>query len=115
MITDLTYLTNMSGGNTGIVKEMIAIFTEQVLEYIDEMQRYLADKDYMAMGRLAHKAKSSVAIMGMTELAADLKTLELIAKEGIETEKYPDLVERFVNQCKLAIDELKEKDSQLPK
>ena len=114
MITDLTYLTNMSGGNTGIVKEMIAIFSEQVEEYIVDMQRHLDEKDYIAMGRLAHKAKSSVAIMGMTELAADLKTLELISKEGIDIDKYPGLVSRFVSQCQLAIVELKEKETQLP-
>ena len=113
MITDLTYLTNMAGGNTGIVKEMIGIFIEQVQEYIVDMQRHLAEKDYISMGRLAHKAKSSVAIMGMTELAADLKILELISKESVDIEKYPDFVTRFVSQCQLAIVELQEKDSEL--
>lgn len=113
MITDLTYLTNMSGGNPGIVKEMIGIFIEQVQEYVVEMQQYLKDKDYQALGRLSHKAKSSVAIMGMNELAADLKTLELLSKESVDIDKYPELVDRFVVQCQLAMVELKEKASEL--
>ncbi len=108
MVTDLTYLTNMAGGNPEIVKEMIQIFIDQAQEYIIEMQKYLDEKDYLSLGRLAHKSKSSVAIMGMNELAADLKTLELLAKEGQEPEKYPKMVENFTIQCETAIIELRE-------
>lgn len=113
MITDLTYLSNMSGGNNTVIKEMITIFVEQVQEYIIDMQRFLNEKDYVSMGKLAHKAKSSVAIMGMNDLAAKLKTLELLGKEGKDSEKYPDMVSDFVEQCKLAIIELEEKRLQL--
>ena len=113
MITDLTYLSNTAGGNPEIIKEMIDIFIEQVKEYIRDMQKFLDEKDYMALGRLAHKSKSSVAIMGMNELAADLKTLELMAKEGKEIETYPSLVEKFVKQCEIAITELRETKTKL--
>lgn len=108
MITDLTYLNNMSGGNPEIIKEMISIFDEQVQEYIVQMQQYLKDKNYLLLGKLAHKAKSSVAIMGMNNLAADMKTLELLTKEEKETDTYGDYVGKFVEQCSLARKELNE-------
>ena len=108
MVTDLTYLTNMAGGNPEIVKEMIQIFIDQAQEYIVEMRKFLDDKDYLSLGRLAHKSKSSVAIMGMNDLASELKTLELLAKEGKEPEKYPIMVENFESQCNAAIIELNE-------
>jgi HPt (histidine-containing phosphotransfer) domain-containing protein len=108
MVTDLTYLTNMAGGNPEIIKEMIQIFVDQVEEYIRDMNRFLNEKDYISMGKLAHKSKSSVAIMGMNDLATELKTLELLAKEGKEPEKYPLMVENFESQCKAAIVELNE-------
>ncbi|NJK97726.1 MAG: hypothetical protein HC905_24970 [Bacteroidales bacterium] len=38
MITDLSYLNNMSGGSNEIIKEMIGIFNEQSVEYIRDMQ-----------------------------------------------------------------------------
>jgi len=113
MVTDLTYLTNMAVGNPEIIKEMIHIFIEQVQEYISDMQKFLNEKDYIALGRLAHKSKSSVAIMGMNDLAADLKTLELLAKESQETEKYPAFVEKFIQQCEAAIVELHETETKL--
>lgn len=107
MITDLTYLNSMSGGSPEIVKEMIGIFVEQANEYIRDMPSYLNQKDYLALGKLAHKAKSSISIMGMTELAADLKTLELLTKDNAEVDSYPKLVEKFIAQTTLAIEELK--------
>jgi len=113
MITDLTYLTNMSGGSPEIVKEMIGIFVEQADEYLRDMQKHLDEKDYLALGKLAHKAKSSISIMGMTDLAADLKTLELLTKDNAEVESYPAFVEKFLAQTKLAITELTEIASKL--
>lgn len=108
MITDLTYLKNMSGGSSDIIKEMISIFVEQTQEYITDMQRLLDEKNYIALGKLAHKAKSSVAIMGMNDLAADLKTLELKSKDAQDVQTYPDIVNKFIMLSKQAIDELNE-------
>lgn len=108
MITDLSYLRNMSGDNPDIIKEMIGIFIEQAEEYIIEMKKNLEDKNYDAIGKLAHKAKSSISIMGMNDLAADMKTLELLAKEEKEKESYPGFIDKFVNQTQQAITELKE-------
>lgn len=113
MITDLTYLNNMSGGSPEIVKEMIGIFIEQANEYLRDMPKYLEEKDYISLGKLAHKAKSSISIMGMTDLATDLKTLELLAKESNEVEKYPAFVDKFISQTKSAIDELSDIASKL--
>jgi HPt (histidine-containing phosphotransfer) domain-containing protein len=113
MITDLTYLNSMSGGSPEIVKEMIGIFIEQANEYIRDMPKHLDNKDYDALGKLAHKAKSSISIMGMTELAADLKTLELLTKDSSEVESYSDFVEKFLSQTKSAITELSEIASKL--
>lgn len=108
MVTDLSYLSNMSGGSSEIIKEMIGIFNEQSKEYIRDMQKYLDEKNYLLLGKLAHKAKSSVAIMGMNELAADLKTLEIITKDEKDIESYPAYVEKFISLTKQAMAELEE-------
>jgi HPt (histidine-containing phosphotransfer) domain-containing protein len=106
MVTDLTYLKNMSGGNNGFVKEMIGIFTEQVHELEDSLKTALAKQDYEQLGKHAHKAKSTVSIMGMESLAADLKSLELWAPEAKEIDKYHSIVDRFILDTKEAVIEL---------
>jgi HPt (histidine-containing phosphotransfer) domain-containing protein len=108
MITDLTYLKNMSGGNEAVIKEMIGIFIEQVDEISSEMFLALKEGDWLSLSRLAHKAKSSVAIMGMTEMEAELKRLERIAGEGKEIDAFKKLVEKFNTDSHIAIDELKD-------
>jgi HPt (histidine-containing phosphotransfer) domain-containing protein len=82
------------------------MFREQVVEFHNEMKSFLEQKNYLSLGLLAHKAKSSVAIMGMSDLADLLKTLELQAKEGKETEKYQSYIDRFRNDTAEAVKEL---------
>ena len=102
----MEYLDSVSAGDTGIIDELAQIFKEQSVEIYNEMRSFLISQDYKSLGLLAHKAKSSVAIMGMNELAVMLKTLELQAREGIEPQLYESYVERFKNETEEAIKEL---------
>ncbi len=100
------YLDSVSAGDNEIIIEIVGIFREQVSEVYNEMQALLAEKNYHALGLLAHKAKSSVAIMGMNDLALMLKTFELNAKEGKETEEYSNYISRFKTDTHQALIEL---------
>lgn len=100
------YIDSVSAGDNSIIIEIIDMFREQVGEMYNEMKILLAEKNYYNLGLLAHKAKSSVAIMGMADLAMMLKTFELEAKEGKEPEKYESYVNRFRVETSLALIEL---------
>ncbi len=105
---NMDYLDSVSGGDPVIINEIVVIFKEQSVEIYNEMKSLLAAKNYTSLGLLAHKAKSSVAIMGMTSLAEMLKTLELQAREGKETQLYESYLERYISETKEAIRELDE-------
>jgi len=100
------YLETVSGGDRELVKELTAIFREQVVEMHTEMISLLSEKKYHSLGLLAHKAKSSVAIMGMDDLSHMLKVFELQARAGEAAELYDSYVSRFENDTKSAISEL---------
>jgi HPt (histidine-containing phosphotransfer) domain-containing protein len=106
MKTDLSYLNEMSGGNKELIQEMISIFMSQVDEFAKDMETYLQNKDYEKLGKLAHKAKSSVSIMGLSKLAKDLKILEELTKEGKENIKYQKIVKNFRDETSEAVEEL---------
>ena len=108
MTINLSYLKEMTGGNQALVQEMIDIFKDQVVEFSHDMDEYLNKKDYISLGKLAHKAKSSISIMGLDDLSGDMKELENLTKSGKETEKYPLLVDKFKKQTKKAVEELDE-------
>ena len=107
-IVNLSYLIEMSEGDNTIIKEMIDIFKTQVDEFKTEMDQLFNNSEWLHLGMLAHKAKSSIAIMGMEKLAVELKELEILAKRGEKTETYKMYIESFNLQCDLALKELKE-------
>ncbi len=109
------YLDSVSGGDNEIFIEIVTLFREQVAEFHNEMLSLFTRKDYHNLGLLAHKAKSSVAIMGMNDLAVMLKTFELQAREGNEIEKYESYISRFRNDTEEALKELDDLISNIKK
>ena len=108
MITDLNYLKTMSGWDSRFITEMIGLFREQVEEYTKLMPELLEKEAYADLGKLAHKAKSSVSVMGMTETADLLKKLEILAGEGKSPERYAGMVNTFLEQIHMALSELED-------
>lgn len=105
--TDLTYLKEITGGESSIVIEMVEMFIEQVDEFKTNLNQYLDDKNWVELGKEAHKAKSSVLIVGMEDLGKNLKKLQLLTEEESEIDTYPEYVKMFVEQCDAGIEELK--------
>lgn len=105
-LINISYLESVAGGEISIIREIVEIFKTQVPDFISEMRSLLDKKDFHNLGLLAHKAKSSIAIMGMEELALMLKEFEISAREGVNTEKYPLYITRFEKDTEAAIKEL---------
>jgi HPt (histidine-containing phosphotransfer) domain-containing protein len=105
---NMEYLDSVSGGDSSIINELVVLFKQQSNEIYNEMKSFLELKNYVSLGLLAHKAKSSVAIMGMSKLAEMLKTFELQAREGKETHLYEQYLERFRKETEEATRELED-------
>ena len=100
---DLTYMKSLAGDDDDLIKELIEIFKSQVPEFVEEMNKHYNNKDWENLSQIAHKAKSSLDVMGLSETQAKLKELELMAKEGETPEKYKDIIVLFEETCKQAI------------
>lgn len=111
--TDLSYLKEITGGESSIVQEMVEMFFAQIDEFKTNLNQYLEEKKWTELGKEAHKAKSSVLIVGMEDLGKNLKKLQLLTEEEKETETYPDYVKMFEEQCDAAVEELKEELNKL--
>lgn len=100
------YLESVSEGDSDVIRELVNMFRDQVYEISNEMKYLLAERKYPSLGQLAHKAKSSVAIMGMNDLAAMLKNFELQAMDGNFPDLYESYITRFTVETKAAVAEL---------
>lgn len=106
--TNLTYLKNITDGNKEVIGEIVAMFAKQVPEFVQNFNRFYQSGQFEALGKEAHKAKSSLQILGMSELEKEMKVLQLKAIEGKEPESYLLHIRHFEEQCKAAIDELEQ-------
>jgi HPt (histidine-containing phosphotransfer) domain-containing protein len=102
------YLQSVSGGDKTIIIELVDLFREQISEITNEMRSLLSRGDLYTLGLLAHKAKSSVAIMGMADLASMLKTFELEGKEGKNKENFESYINRYEKESNEAVIELQD-------
>ena len=102
------YLNTVSGGDLAIMCEIVAMFKDQSVEIYNEMKSSLAVNDFAMIASLAHKAKSSVLIMGMNDLANMLKTLEIQAKGVQEPGLLKSFIERFKAETDAAVAELED-------
>ncbi len=103
---DLNYLENMSGGDKQLMKEMIDIFKEQVPEFVTEMKTFLKNNDLKGLASVAHKAKSSISIIGLIQLISDLKEFEDNVTNSEKPESYIDFISHFEATCNQALVQL---------
>ncbi len=105
---DLTYLNQMSDGDKNLIIELTQIYKTQIPEFINQLQQAYNTKNWEKLAAIAHKAKSSVSIVGLNKLATSLKTLELDAKKAINTENYQNIITNFKETTLASINELED-------
>lgn len=106
--TNLDYLKEITGGEPEVMNEFIQMFFDQLPEFRDGMNNFLAQKKWKELGEIAHKAKSSVMTFGMNDLGHQLKELQLKTQKLEDIASYPVYVEEFMTVLDQAEAELKE-------
>ena len=113
-LTDLSYLKEIAGGETAVIKEFIELFLEQITEFRNDLRMYLQNQQWDELGKTAHKAKSSVMTFGLKELGHHLKQLQIKTQQLSEIDSCPADVERFEEIISRVGDELREDLKRLP-
>lgn len=107
-ITDLSYLKEIAGGETAIIKEFIELFLEQIPEFRSELRAHLRNRQWDELGKTAHKAKSSVMTFGLSDLGLHLKQLQVKTQKLTDVDSFPADVEEFEKIITAAERELRE-------
>jgi len=107
-VINMSYLDSISNGDKKFIQELIDLFFEQIPDYQSKLNSLNESKDWNNLARIAHKAKSAIIMMGMNDLALELKKLEENAKEEKNIGDYQEIIVKFVNDTNSAIAELKE-------
>jgi HPt (histidine-containing phosphotransfer) domain-containing protein len=110
-MTNYTYVSwdlinEVSDGNQELIIDLVNMFYQQVPVYSEQLNHLNATKDYIALGKLAHKIKGSVSLLGITDLVKGMKELESLASEGREPQRYCEYIDLFNTTCAKATIEL---------
>ncbi len=105
---DLSYLESIGDDDGQFKNDLLRIFREQIPKLMTQMTDCLKMKNYAELGAVAHKAKSSVAMLGIKKLKNDMEKLEHDAKLNINTGEYASIIERFDEISTLVLDEIKD-------
>ena len=111
--TDLSYLNEISDGSNDLIIDLIDLFFKQIPEYQVFLSEFYKKRDWVNLSKLAHKAKSAILMVGMKDLANELKKLEENAKDSKNINEYQEIIAKFVRESNFAIKELKEIKEQL--
>lgn len=107
-LIDLTYLYEISDGSSDLINDLSEMFFKQIPEYQDLLTNSYNKKDFYNLGRIAHKAKSAIMMLGLKDLANELKKLEENAKEGKNINEYQEIIAKFVRESNIVLEELRE-------
>ncbi|MEN1785486.1 MAG: Hpt domain-containing protein [Bacteroidota bacterium] len=101
MMYDLSKINEMAEGDDDFIVSVIAVFLEEVPNDLNALEDAIAAKDFEQIGKLAHKIKPNVDLLGMEQTRLNAYELELLGKNAgsiaeIET-KFP-LLKKDVEQ-----------------
>lgn len=105
---DLSYLNQVFQGNREMINNIISLFLQQVPEYIREMEECVRKNEPLSLHPLAHKAKSSVSMLGIKDMESDILQIEQDSKHLRNLDALPRLVFRVKENCQIVYGQLKE-------
>lgn len=105
---DLSYLNQVFQGNREMINNIINLFLQQVPEYIREMEECIRKNEPLSLHPLAHKAKSSVSMLGIKDMETDILQIEQDSKHLRNLDGLSYLVTRVRDNCQIVNIQLKE-------
>jgi HPt (histidine-containing phosphotransfer) domain-containing protein len=87
---------------------MVSMFIEKTPESLEEMSRHYQQKELVEVGKIAHKLKSSINLMGIDSLHQSVRIIEKYAMKNENHEDLPDLLDEFTQTCYKVLAQLKE-------
>ncbi len=108
-IINFDYINTIGQNNNDFLLKMINTFLDQCPIILAELEEAVLSEDWEKTVNLAHRFVPSVGLMGMDDVAIDLKQLENNAKNRMHLDQSMDLFLPIKQTCIQAIEELETK------
>jgi len=93
---DLSYLNEISDGDQDFVVSILSTFVEEVPKDIDHINKALEENNIAQVGKLAHKNKSTLQLLGLKNLKSLAFDIEQAAKKDASNPEIRPDAQSFV-------------------
>ena len=112
-LTDLTFLRNLTGGQTEKMVKYLRMFLTGTPQSITQMELHALSKDWMALKQTAHSIKPQLGYFGAKGSEDLVRQIEHQADTQTETERLPEMINNFRKQYETISTELEQELNQL--
>ena len=110
---DLTYLKTISAGDDAFIIQLLDMFLISIPDEAKNLVSFYNQKNYLMMGKSAHKMKATVQMIGELELAALVIKVEQAGKTGVGMEDLPNAVSELTSYLDDIIKKIEEAKQEL--
>ena len=104
---DLTMIHGLSGGDEAFIRQMVELFVDTMPASMLDFQASMDQKQWDAMGKLAHKLKSTTGSMGMDSIKEEIRMVEMNCKKNENLQETPALVKKCIKVINQTIQQLR--------
>lgn len=91
---DLSYLQSVCDGDTAFMSEMVSSFINDTPQTLEQLKTEIEKENWEQAGRLAHKIKPSIQLIGLKETYEWLKNMEILSKTDEAAYELPRLLKQ---------------------
>ncbi len=103
---DLSYLNMITGNNSELKEKIIQMLIDETPDEVYNLKQVAREKNWKRVRAVAHKMKSGITYLGLTDTLELAKRIEEYAEAEHHLERIPDLVEQVSIACSKAINAL---------
>lgn len=100
-------LKEMCGDDQDFINEMIGVFLDNNLKYLESANEAFSQSDWKSLKSNVHKIKPSILLMRIDSLKEAILNLNEFSGQEINIEKIPDLMELLNNDLNEVFDQMK--------
>lgn len=106
---DLAYLKKVSNNNQEFIQEIVNTFLGTIPTTISDINLLVQEKNWVQLGKVIHKIKPTVTLMGIHHIKDKIQQLEHETKDGYNEELMTNLSKEVSHHLTRAVDSLSAK------
>jgi HPt (histidine-containing phosphotransfer) domain-containing protein len=108
LLFEVDLLNMRTGYDSELLVEMFQIFRATYLDYFEMIDARMKNEDWVGVSGIAHRAKSSVAIMGMEEIRIEFGKMEDLCENGDAIDGCELWLKQLKTKVNLAVQQIDE-------